>query len=138
MKRRAVLVTGSRDWTDVGLIRARIAYHKRRCDELVVIHGDCPRGADARAHICCHDLGVPVLPMAAQWGAYEPKGRAGPYRNSDMLDVMIALSRCGYEVYGEAFGLKQSKGGTRDMVRKLQGQQIETAVWEEGDVAGGG
>ncbi|MFB7647181.1 SLOG family protein [Streptomyces sp. NPDC056084] len=45
-----ILVTGSRDWDDEKLIRRELSRIWREvCSPVVVVHGACPRGADAHA-----------------------------------------------------------------------------------------
>lgn len=52
---RKIIVTGSREWKESGLIYATLMDERERAfsrlQPLVVIHGDCPTGADA---IACH------------------------------------------------------------------------------------
>lgn len=63
-----VLVTGSRDWTDLEAIRTAImnactfaAMEDPELTEFVVVHGDCPTGADA--------LAQQVVDWWKEWGA---------------------------------------------------------------------
>jgi len=113
--RKAIIVTGSRDWTDSDTIWFVI----QKASPHVVIHGDCPTGADKIAERAVQDLSldkrvnIRSLPMAAQW---EKHGRAaGPRRNREMLGVLTALGRTGYDIEVHAFPLKGSRG-TRDMM----------------------
>ena len=55
-----ILITGSRTWTDEGAIwdalNAAIDQATTQGErEFVVVHGDCPRGADAQAAAFCED-----------------------------------------------------------------------------------
>ena len=60
---------------------------------------------------------MPHVPMPAQW---KTRGKsAGPDRNTEMLNVLLALRECGYDVEVLAFVLPSSRG-TWDMVRKAQ------------------
>lgn len=86
-----VLVTGSRDWSDAvvlswALTRTAIDPETRLLrPDLVVVHGDCPTGADAMAQSFCEFLGVPTERHPADWSKY---GRgAGPIRNQEMVDL---------------------------------------------------
>lgn len=81
MKR--ILVTGSRDWTDVDLVReALLAYAVQ--DACVLRHGDA-RGLDRIAAGVAHELGWTVETYAADWGRL---GRqAGHVRNQQMVDA---------------------------------------------------
>jgi hypothetical protein len=78
-----VLVTGSRSWTDTQAItRALDDLHAQHTDRLRIIHGACPRGADAIAHAWADAHGVPVEAHPAHWST----GRsAGPARNAAMV-----------------------------------------------------
>lgn len=70
----------------------------------LMIHGDA-RGADAMG------AGVwagSAIAMPAQWN--RDGKSAGPIRNEAMLDVLLALNHCGYEVSVQAFSLPQSVG----------------------------
>ena len=78
-----VLVTGSRTWADTTTItRALDNLHARHGDELRVVHGACPTGADAIAHDWATRQGVPVEAHPADWST--GKG-AGPARNAAMI-----------------------------------------------------
>ncbi len=78
-----ILVTGSRDWTDESLLRWAISSHLDGDD--VIVHGDCPTGADAMAQEFADMTGLATERHKAQWSKY---GRAaGPYRNQKMVDL---------------------------------------------------
>jgi hypothetical protein len=80
-----VLVTGSREWTnnhlvyeELGKIASEVGW-----DNMVIIHGACPRGADRFADLWAgaHDTGVIRCP--ADWRKH---GRpAGFRRNAEMV-----------------------------------------------------
>lgn len=81
--RPRVLVTGSRTWPDPGVVRNALEAARDRWPDLLVVHGACPRGADAIAHAWCLAAGVPVLCWPADWSRY---GRAaGMRRNAAMV-----------------------------------------------------
>lgn len=64
-----MLVTGSRTWTDADLIGERlhdVADNQARGRDLVIVHGACPRGADAIAAAFC----------ASEAEGFEREGRA--------------------------------------------------------------
>src|SRR4051812_23315368 len=90
-----VLVTGSRTWTDTAVINtALIALGVRHGPALVVVHGACPRGADAIADAWCQRTGTPVERHPADWST----GRAaGHRRNAAMVathpDLCVAFIR---------------------------------------------
>lgn len=108
-----VLVTGSRKWADVELIRSEIRrereYAKSRGKELVVIHGDC-EGADKQSGMVCRTEGIHYMPVPALWGVFGKA--AGPLRN----DVMVSMRPDIGLVFHE--DLANSKG-TKDCVERL-------------------
>jgi hypothetical protein len=110
MKPYRVLITGSRDWPDIERVRHELS---RIYDELaatrlmVVVHGDCPTGADIMAKAwalttftpaCTDDFErVTEEPHPAAWHVHGNK--AGPIRNKAMVDkgadVCLAFIRNG-------------------------------------------
>lgn len=117
---KAVIVTGSRNWLDSDTID----YELELAGPDLVIHGDCD-GADRAAAMAA---GSAALPMPAQW---DRDGKAaGPIRNQHMLDVLLALGRCGYEIAVLAFPLPDSKG-TWDMVNRARKAGVRVEVYGE-------
>ncbi len=108
-----VVVTGSRNWSDAGAIRAELM---RLPVNTAVVHGDA-RGADKLAGSIARDLNLPVIPMPADWGKYGKN--AGPIRNQSMIDRHPDLVL--------AFPLRDSIG-TWDCVRKAEAKGIQTRV----------
>lgn len=94
-----ILVTGSRDWDDESVLAwelgKAVGEGIRLEREVVVVHGDCPTGADAIAKSLCNHYGVDTEPHPAPWGQYG-KG-AGPIRNSQMVrlgaDICLGFRR---------------------------------------------
>lgn len=99
-----VLVTGSRTWGDPDAVgralgdAARAAAGADR-DRLVVVHGDCPAGADRFARNWARKAGTSGLPVAeeghpADWARHGTR-RAGFIRNAEMVaagaDVCLAF-----------------------------------------------
>lgn len=91
-----ILVTGSRDWTDqdaiweaLGNTVAPIPIDR----EIVIVHGHCPRGADALADEWGRKYGATLERHPANWHL-EGK-RAGFIRNARMVnrgaDVVLAF-----------------------------------------------
>lgn len=118
-----LLVTGSREWVDERRIRAALATYPRGT---VLVHGACPRGADALADKVGRELGFEVRRYPAKWRLH---GRAaGHLRNQEMIDkehqddqpITLAL----------AFPTKSSRG-TWDCVHRLQAAGIEVHVFQE-------
>lgn len=95
-----VLVTGSRDWDDVTTIGAAIeqAVIDAGTRPVLVVHGDCPSGADRHADHYARwmrgkGVNIDVEPHAADWLIH---GRAaGPRRNAAMVrlgaDICLAF-----------------------------------------------
>ena len=83
-----VLVTGGRDYPDRQAVFSRLATCRQEAVrnglKLIVIHGDCPTGADQLAALWCRREGIDERRYPAQWNLH---GRsAGPRRNQRMLD----------------------------------------------------
>lgn len=95
-----LLITGSRDWTDRGVIRDALAAWFNefgRNPESVLISGACPTGADAIAESLWAQNGLPLERHRADWAKH---GRmAGPIRNREMVhshpDAVIAFIKNG-------------------------------------------
>lgn len=83
-----VLITGSRDWKDKEAIEnAIIDLHNWGpidWDDVVVVHGDCPTGADAIAQEFCEQTGIVTERHPADWSIGK---KAGPLRNQEMVDL---------------------------------------------------
>jgi hypothetical protein len=81
------MVTGSRDWTELSVIRMALAafYPGRTGDWLAptIVHGDA-RGADRMASEIAKRMGYGVEAHPADWERHGK--RAGPIRNREMLD----------------------------------------------------
>lgn len=109
-----VLVTGSRTWTNVEELEKQLSLanmvHRGR---MVLVHGDCPDGADAQAKAWARRNGVPDEPHRADWS--QGPG-AGPWRNQQMVDsrpdIVLSFNRGGSRgtehctAAAEAAGLK--------------------------------
>jgi hypothetical protein len=120
-----ILVTGSRDWQGIGVVR-------RALDEvlavlphdqpLVVVHGDCPTGADIMAKAwalttftpaCTDDFErVTEEPHPAAWHVHG--SAAGPIRNKVMVgkgaDVCLAFIRNGSRGASHTAALAEQAG----------------------------
>lgn len=90
-----VLVTGSRDWTDIDEIRDALDAHLLALNEVggyfVLVHGDA-KGADQIAHEWALDSGVEIE-RHPYWSKYGLAG--GPMRNQHMVnrgaDLVLAF-----------------------------------------------
>lgn len=121
-----ILVTGSRNWTDRETLEHELA---DECDSfpgpVIVVHGDCPRGADAIAARFIREWGhkyggITAEPHPADWDNQGPA--AGPIRNQRMVDLGAVLCL--------AFPLGESRG-TYDCVRRANRAGIPVRVVPE-------
>lgn len=117
MTPRRVLITGSRDWTDVDVIASVI---NALPPDTVIIHGACPRGADAIAHRLANARGLVVETWPADWRRYG--AHAGIMRNQQMIDE-------GKPTDAHAFPLPWSRG-TYDCMRRLRAAGVPLVVHE--------
>lgn len=81
-----LLVTGSRDWDDQDIINNALGYwwdNNGKNPQDILVHGDCPNGADAIAKYMWGLAGLKHEPHPAQWDAYGR--RAGMIRNTHMV-----------------------------------------------------
>ncbi len=83
-----VLITGGRDYADVGAVFDCLARLNSQFGRLVVIHGDAD-GADTLAYKVCKELGIEQVRVPATWTKYQRA--AGPIRNQLMLDLFPNL-----------------------------------------------
>lgn len=92
MKVFRVLITGSRDWVQVGLVRMELellwSEVRHTYDRLIVVHGNCPTGADIMAKVWAHyhedSDRITEEGHDAWWHIHGYK--AGPIRNQAMVD----------------------------------------------------
>lgn len=124
-ERWAVLVTGSRRWSDELKIQERLETYNEMTQEMIefagaaplLIHGNCKTGADQIAAAFATDEAWHVLTMDAQW---DRDGKpAGRRRNEGMLRVLLTLEEYGYQIAVEAFPMRDSTG-TPDMVSRAR------------------
>lgn len=104
MKRKAIIVTGSRHWADEEAIYNILD----EVNPLVLIHGDADGADDIADRWAAREKCLVSIWMYAQWEQHGLK--AGPMRNEEMLKVLLALGNCGYEIEVHAFPMKDSKG----------------------------
>ena len=120
-----ILVTGSRNWTDVRTVYRALTDHSaeaiRQGRRVLVIAGDA-RGADALAAVWAVSHAVGGESHPADW---EKHGKAaGPIRNQEMVDLGADICL--------AFPLGESRG-TRDCMRRAEEAGIP--VYNFGDVS---
>lgn len=92
-----VLITGSRNWTNQGLIQWALTVGTRHfaAAEVTVVHGACPDGADDIADRLAVKMGLTIERYPADWKLFGR--RAGFVRNMEMVntrpDVCLAFIR---------------------------------------------
>lgn len=80
-----LLITGSRDWNDLSYLREVLARFDAEHDNITLISGACPNGADRMCEEVAEELGWAVNLHPAQWDKYGR--RAGFVRNADMVNL---------------------------------------------------
>ncbi len=106
-----ILVTGERDLTDEKLVHDTLAALLKRLNtsDVVVVHGDCPTGADSFAQSFCDKNGVPFERYPAeQFGSWP---QCGPIRNGHMVSL-------GADICLSFWSGKVEKSGTFNCLRK--------------------
>lgn len=80
-----VLVCGSRTWEDIDPITEELALllNDAPADEITIVHGGCPTGADAMAHDVAQWMNYNIEVHPADWEKHGK--RAGPRRNREMI-----------------------------------------------------
>lgn len=84
-----ILVSGSRDWHDETVIYGALdeictLWGVTSANDVLVVHGACPTGADHIADMWAKYRGVRTETYPADWQQYGK--RAGYLRNKDMVD----------------------------------------------------
>ncbi len=110
-----VVVTGSRNWSDVTAIEMEL---KELPEGTIIHHGGC-RGADTIAGVIATELGFRVKEYPANWAGYGKA--AGPIRNRAMLETEPDLVL--------AFLMPESKG-TKDTIEKAESMGLTVKVIE--------
>lgn len=141
-----ILVTGSRSWDDEQALADALleAWYDAVQDatpsvDFIVIHGDCPQGADAHAKQWAIDNNLTHIPVPADWSApctdQCPPGHrktsarhgdycplAGHHRNQQMVDMRPDLVL--------AFRRNNSRG-TSDCIRRAERAGIPIRILED-------
>jgi len=120
-----VLVTGSRDWTDEETLRdvfAEIILYHLLDENVVLVSGNCPTGADKMAEDAFEEWGRSIEKHPADWDKFGK--RAGYLRNKEMVDSKPDLC--------VAFIKNNSRGAsmTLDLAQKAG---IQTSVYRQDD-----
>lgn len=117
-----VLITGSRTWTNEKVIHWEILKLLRQfgLTQVELIHGACPKGADAIADRFALLAGIPVVRHPADWHTF---GKSAGYRRN------AAMVKAGAD-YCFAFIKGGSPGAT--MTAKIAADAgIDTTIFEE-------
>lgn len=115
-----LLVTGSRLWDNPIIIGTFLNEAYWRDGFLVVVHGDCPNGADYFAKAWAVINGVPQEAYPADWDKYGKS--AGHIRNKEMVDTAPD--------HAVAF-IKGFSRGTRNCIMHLEKAGIPYEGFEE-------
>ena len=110
--RTAVLVSGSREWTNHAVVHERL---RRYPAGTILIHGDA-RGLDRMAAMVGRKLGFNIhsVPYFGDLGL-----DGGHERNRCMFGGLLNFRRFGFQIFVEAFPLKPT-GGTRRMIALVE------------------
>jgi hypothetical protein len=110
MSEYRILVTGSRDWEDVEVIRKALTMPQ--IGPTVLVSGACPTGADKIAEDLWESWGGEVERHPALWWKYGKQ--AGFRRNAEMVsqgaDVCLAFIRNGSKGAMHTAGLAMKAG----------------------------
>jgi hypothetical protein len=90
---RRIIVTGSRHWSNQEWVEEVLSSFIDEGEDVTIVHGDCPSGADRFASIWCDVYDIKQERHPADWATY---GRsAGPRRNQHMValgaDLVLAF-----------------------------------------------
>jgi hypothetical protein len=104
------LVTGGRDYADMGAVFDCLTHLDSKFSHLLVVHGDA-RGADNLAYEVCKEAGIDQVRVPASWNKY--KRRAGPVRNrfmTELFDIDMVLAFPGGTGTADMMEVAESKG----------------------------
>lgn len=131
--RHVAAFSGSRKISTAGAFMVRISLgrlHELHAEDLMVVVGDCPTGVDRVVRDYCKSRGIDVLCGLANWNLLGR--RAGPRRNSAMVEVVVALKKAGWSASAHAFPSLESRG-TRNFIGLCQVSTLEIEVmWVDG------
>ncbi len=113
-----LLVTGARVWDDTWTLSKYLNDVYRHNPDLVIVHGDCPLGADKMAKEWAEFNEIPQEAYPADWDKY---GRAaGHIRNKQMVDTKPD--------YAVAF-IKGESRGTNNCLDHIKKAGINHAIF---------
>lgn len=136
-----VICTGSRKWRSVKKIRdileslaAEFLGYGQKRSELTIVHGGCPKGADAIVDREARALGYTVEVFPAERGI--PSPRCFYYRNQTIVDHGARLCLA-FWVPGGSFDSnsnamdKADARGTGDTFTRAAAANIPVRIWTE-------
>jgi YspA, cpYpsA-related SLOG family len=125
-----ILITGSREWTDWRLLHWALKDAARgvRWDEVTVVHGDCPSGADFFAGDFARCAGMTEERHPADWDKHGKA--AGPIRNQEMVNA-------GADVCLAFFQPGAANRGTRDCASRAERAGIPVRRYPDPEGADG-
>lgn len=125
-----VLVCGSRDWLNEFAVEREL---RKLPKGAIIVHGDCPTGADALADKVARKLGFEVRTYPADWegelAATGSSKAAGPKRNAKILREEHPDKTGKPFAFGLAFteDLARSRG-TKDMTERARKAGVRMVV----------
>lgn len=115
------IACGDRKWANKDIVKK--VFEGFKLNLLAIIEGEA-RGADSIAREVAYSLGIPVLPVPAEWDKYGKP--AGPIRNRKMLKFRQAYPDHIKQIIAFHNNIKASIG-TRDMCTIAK--QVNIPVW---------
>lgn len=107
-----ILITGSRKWFDWNTFNDALNKATKDQSDIVIVHGDCPTGADSMAKDWALYQSVIQEPHPAEWDRYGK--RAGYVRNAEMVelgaDLCLAFIKFGSPGSTMTANLAEKKG----------------------------
>ena len=114
-----ILVTGSRRWKNAALLEQALDRIHLAYPDMLLVHGDCPTGADRMAQAWAELHVIRTERHPADWSLGKA---AGPKRNQEMVNLGVTAA--------VAF-IDPKSTGTRDCVRRLMRKGIQPTIYEE-------
>lgn len=121
------IVSGPRQGIENGarIIKDTLEELRLSHKNMIIIHGDAS-GIDTQAKNIANNMGISTIGMPSNWKKYGKSG--GPIRNIEMLQLLTHYPKKeDWKKMVIAFGVKESKGGTKHIVsiaRKVKGLEI--------------
>lgn len=119
--RGRILITGSRSWTDVEIIRQALIF-RIPWSHVTIVSGACPTGADRLCEEAAELLGYAIERHPARWKVY---GKAAGFRRNEEM-VKLGADRC------LAF-IRNSSAGASHTARIAKERGIPTYIWRVTD-----